>query len=1048
MTESRWERIEALFVAALEQPPDRRAAYVAAAVADPDVSGEVLSLLRAHDERGRLDSIADQLHGLRPAAAAVPLAELMDRLRAGLEGRYRIERELGRGGMAIVLLAEDIKHRRHVALKVLQPDLAVDIGTARFLQEIAIAAQLAHPHILPLHDSGEAGGLLYYVMPYVEGESLRDRLRRDGRLSVEEALEIARQVAGALSYAHSHGVVHRDIKPENVLLEAGHAVVSDFGIARAMTAAGERNLSEAGVVLGTPAYMSPEQAAGARDIDGRSDLYSLACVVYETLAGKPPFTDATVGGVLRQHRTAQPPALRGVLPTVPESVDAAIRRALAKAPRDRFSSAAQFAEALPLPGALVAATQPRQGRWRQAALAGVALLGTTLGTATVLAHRRSPVDPLASVIAVLPLVPTARDTGLARLGRDLVVTLSANLDGVQRIRSVDALTVLAQTQQSGPLALQPGIQLAGLLGASSVVHGAIVRAGPKVRIDIGLFGTEKGEPIARVSVTADPNDLSTLTDSLTAALLRDVWRTRGPPVPSLATVTTRSLPALRAFLEGEHAMLEGRWQDAAQAYGRAISADSAFWLAYWRYAYAREWYLNLGEETVVAALMAHRASLPERDRLVFESWLTDTVVVALARAREAVDRYPDYWPGWMQYGDWLFHGGPVYGHDAAEAQMALERTVALNPDFTAAWEHLVWITLARDTVAAARALAALDRLDFGRALVAEFGFDVTRVYRLELGLSRSGTLDQVLLDSIAGDLVHSARGRVGSGADLLRVQVEISQRVLRANPRAELAALHERLLADAWAGRGAWASALVVAERHARRSPGANALDGYRLAVVGAWLGAVPPEDAVRQRAVPALAATHSTVGAAFAAELAWLDGLLAAARRDRAALAAARVALRRADTLATPILDRSLAALDAELAGARVRAARDLATLNWERPDALAPGYVAHPYVIAISRLTAARWLRQEGDGAAATRAAMWFDAAWAFDGYRPARRVLGGLAALEAARIAEGQADTVVARRRYEEFLRRYDMPLPAHQPLVEEARAALSRLRRSAS
>jgi len=512
-----------------------------------------------------------------------------------------------------------------------------------------------------------------------------------------------------------------------------------------------------------------------------------------------------------------------------------------------------------------------------------------------------------------------------------------------------------------------------------------VRAGANVRIDVGLFRTDNGEPLARASVTADSRDLATLTDSLTAALLRDVWRSRAPPVPSLSSVTTRSLSALQAYLEGERAVLESRWQDAAQAYGRAINADSTFWLAYWRYVYAREWYLNLGDTAILAALKAHRAALPERDRLVFESWLTDTITVALARAREAVERYPDYWPGWMVYGDWLFHAGPVYGHDESEAQGALERTVTLNPDFTAAWEHLFWVTLARDTTAAARALAALDRLEFRRSLVAEFGFDITRVYRLELTLSRSGVLDQQLLDSIAGDLVHRARGRVGGGADLPRVQVELSRRVLRTNPRPDLAVVHERLLADAWAARGAWDSALVVAERLARRSPSTDALDAYRLAVIGAWHGAVSPSEAERQREAPALAAVHSNAGAAFAAELAWLDGILAAARRDRESVAAARVRLRRADTLTTPILDRSLAALEAELTGARRQAARELATLNWEQPDVLAPGYAAHPYVIAFCRLAAAKWLREEGDDAGATRAAMWFDAAWALDGSGP---------------------------------------------------------------
>ena len=1029
MTPDRWAELEALFAAALEQPLDQRVSFASARAPDADSLADVLALLRAHDARGRLDSIADGLR--RPRRTdTIPVAELVGRLGAGLAERYRIERELGRGGMAIVLLARDLKHGRDVALKVLHPDLALSIGPARFLREIAIAARLTHPHILPLHDSGEAAGFLYYVMPYVEGESLRDRLRRDTRLPVEEAVQIARQVAGALHYAHSRDVVHRDIKPENILLEAGQAVVSDFGIARAMTAAGGDELSETGIVLGTPAYMSPEQAVGVQGVDGRTDLYSLACVLYEMLAGTPPFTQPTIEGMLQQHLSTSPPSVRDARPDVPEAVDDAIRRALAKAPVRRYLNASAFADALPQPGAGAA------GRWRFLAWAAGAVAVAALGTATLLAGRRSAVDPAASVIAVLPLVPTVPDTDLARLGRDLVLTLSANLDGVRRIRTVDALTVLAQTRQSGPLALQPGIRLAGLLGAASVVHGAIVRAGSRVRIDVGLFRTDNGQPVGRASVTADPQDLATLTDSLTGTLLRDVWRTGAPPTPSLESLTTRSLPALQAFLEGEHALLESRWQDAAEAYGRAIAADSTFWLAYWRFVYAREWYLNLGDTTIIAAIKAHRDALPARDRLVFESWLTDSIVLALARGREVSSRYPDYWPGWMVYGDWLFHAGPVYGHDLTEAQAALERTVALNPDFTAAWEHLLWVSLARDTATAARALAALDRLNFRRSLIAEFGFDVTRVYRLQLALERAGSIDRPLLDSIAWDLIHVARGRVGSGADLPRAQVEISRRVLRGNPKPPLAAVHERLLADAWASRGAWDSALVVAERFARRVPGGEPLQAYRLAVIGAWLGALEPGTAARHRVSP----TGSS-----AAELAWLDGLLAATRRDRNALAAARARLRHADTLSTPILDRSLAAFDAELAGSRAQAARDLAALNWDQPDVLAPAYAEHPYVIAISRLAAARWLREEGDGPGATRAAMWFDAAWALDGYRTPRRVLMGLGALERARIAGTLGDSAAARRSYEVFLRRYDTPVPAHHAMVEEARTALARLNR---
>src|SRR5438094_150984 len=240
-------------------------------------------------------------------------ADERDRLCAALADHYAIERELGHGGMAIVYLARDVKHDRPVALKVLRPELAASLGTDRFLREINLAARLTHPHILPLHHSGEAAGLLYYVMPCVEGESLRDRRARERQLPLEDAVQIGREVADALSYAHAQGVVHRAIKPENILLESGHAVVSDFGIARAINAAAGDKLTETGLAVGTPLYMSPEQGVGSTELDGRSDIYSLGCMLYEMLAGQPPFVGPTAESIVRQHLIADPPAALGVI---------------------------------------------------------------------------------------------------------------------------------------------------------------------------------------------------------------------------------------------------------------------------------------------------------------------------------------------------------------------------------------------------------------------------------------------------------------------------------------------------------------------------------------------------------------------------------------------------------------------------------------------------------------------------------------------------------------------------------------------------------------
>jgi serine/threonine-protein kinase len=277
-----------------------------------------------------------------PISPALPI----ERLRESLANSYDIERELGRGGMSAVFLAHDRKHDRVVAIKVLHPELAANLGPERFLREIKLAARLSHPHIVPLFDSGDAGGLLYYVMPYVEGESLRERLNREQQLSVEESVRHGCAIASALDYANRQGVVHRDIKPENVMIHEGVAMVTDFGIAKADGPADAATLTQAGMMIGTPAYASPEQASGELDLDGRSDQYSLGCVVYEMLSGERPFKGGNARAVLARRLTETARPLRAIRSTVPESVEHAVARAMATDPTRRFANCAQFAQAL------------------------------------------------------------------------------------------------------------------------------------------------------------------------------------------------------------------------------------------------------------------------------------------------------------------------------------------------------------------------------------------------------------------------------------------------------------------------------------------------------------------------------------------------------------------------------------------------------------------------------------------------------------------------------------------------------------------------------
>ncbi|HUF36135.1 MAG TPA: protein kinase, partial [Gemmatimonadales bacterium] len=346
------------------------------------------------------------------------------------DSRYRVERELGSGGMATVYLARDLKHDRLVALKILSTELAAVLGPDRFLREIRLTAGLDHPHILPLLDSGQTGGLLYYAMPYVEGESLRQRLDRESQLSLEEALRVTREVGDALAHAHARGIIHRDVKPENILLAAGspgHARLADFGIARVVHTAGGDTLTSAGVAIGTPLYMSPEQSGGGNALGPSSDVYSLACVLYEMLAGHPPYLGATPGAILVRKATEPMPGLRLVRPAVPEGVEAALRRALSPVPVDRYPDVAAFLEALDLTGGeapMAAAPGPRSRRaWRLAAAGGAVAAFVAAVALLVLRSDRGVVpayEPLTSfddLVSWPRLSPDGRQLAFMRGGQ-------------------------------------------------------------------------------------------------------------------------------------------------------------------------------------------------------------------------------------------------------------------------------------------------------------------------------------------------------------------------------------------------------------------------------------------------------------------------------------------------------------------------------------------------------------------------------------------------------------------------------------------------------
>jgi eukaryotic-like serine/threonine-protein kinase len=385
MESDRWRAVERLYHQALEHPHGERGAFLMDACAGDDALRQAVESLLAVDQVADafLESPAVEL-AAQALAESAPAGEgetdLLERLRTALADRYEIERELGHGGMARVYLAQDRKHQRAVAIKVLRPDVAAAIGAGRFLREITIAARLSHPHILPLHDSGEAESFLYFVMPFVPGATLRARLEREGQLPLDDALLIAREVADALSHAHSQGIVHRDIKPENILFVSGHAVVSDFGIARPISVAAGERVTDTGIVVGTPTYMSPEQATGSEEVDARSDVYSLGCVLYEMLAGAPPFTGASAQAVIAAQVSATPRSLTSLRRGAPPAVANAVARALAKDPAARFQSAREFRDAI---APLAADAAGRHGHPLRVAglygLAAAAVVGAAYG---------------------------------------------------------------------------------------------------------------------------------------------------------------------------------------------------------------------------------------------------------------------------------------------------------------------------------------------------------------------------------------------------------------------------------------------------------------------------------------------------------------------------------------------------------------------------------------------------------------------------------------------------------------------------------------------
>ena len=504
----------------------------------------------------------------------MPVEDLQARLAAALAGRYTIEREIGRGGMSIVYLALDLRNERRVALKVLRPDIAQALGPDRFLREIKVAATLAHPHILPLFDSDIADGLLFYTMPYVEGESLRHRLHREGRLPVADAVEIARDVADALAYAHAHNIVHRDIKPENILIEAGHPVVSDFGIARAISAANEARVTGTGIVVGTVEYMSPEQAAGD-ELDGRADIYSLGCVLYEMLTGRTPFAGHTPSG--------HAPALSEERRDIPIDVEYAIEVALARLPSERFATAGDFAHALgPVP------MKPPSGRWlrrlpmrwRVAGAVGalaLAIFGVILRPHIAAAKLDS------SLYVVVPFGHRAGAAPKLINGDRCESLLLSSFGRWEDVRLVDDLRVHDARSRLGldSITLNAALTLAREVGSGQLVWGDVAQFGDTVEVRAALYDVRRGTARRRhmVKFSSDADDVADRFRELADSLLLGHVR---PEDTVGAVMGTRLLSAWQAYADGQTALAQWDLQGAERGFSSAIETDP-------NYAHAHLW---------------------------------------------------------------------------------------------------------------------------------------------------------------------------------------------------------------------------------------------------------------------------------------------------------------------------------------------------------------------------------------------------------------------------------------------------------------------------
>ena len=974
-------------------------------------------------------------------------------LQRALGDAYRLDRELGGGGMSRVFVAHDLTLDRDVVVKVLSEESTAGVSGDRFRREIQVIAKLQHPHVVSILSAGVADGSLYYVMPFVSGETLRARITREGPLPIADVVRLLREVLDALAFAHEHGVVHRDIKPENVLIGAGHAVVADFGIAKALREAG--TMTSAGFAVGTPAYMAPEQATADPTTDHRADLYAVGVLGYELLTGAPPF-EGTAQQVITAHITTPAPAIRARRTDVPNALADVITRALAKEPGARPQSALEMLAALEhvtTPAASVAGTPvpatPGGARSHWPLVATAALLLIVAAGAMAWSRMRTPSSTVADgadLIAVMPLSAVS-DSSLTRLGQDLVVTLSTNLDGVGSLHTLDAMTMLMRVRKmASPLALTDARMLARELGARSVLTGTLINEGDRVRASVTLYRVGSDSAIARASALAAPRDIAALTDSLTWGVLQQVWRRGTPPSPVLSGLTTKSFDALRAFLDGERHFQRLEVDTALADYRRAFELDSNFVQAFLRHDYVNDWSLKPQDKFVHGRLLALKDKLPERERLWFETNEERLPIPArIAKWKALAVRYPDYPPVLMATADPIVHSGPLYGIPIAEARPYLERLDQLVPDHADTKFHLAVVTAASGSAEASAASMATASRIMGKPWGPVLGW-MGALFEAQAKGKPMPPMDTafavgrlIAVEATKQPAFAVLAGLMGLPGPATGYRLDALDRIRKAgiySGDVELqSTLGEGMLR---ASRGDWTGALRALRRtESANMPFAGRMTGARTAVMGAWLGAVDSvmADSVLHR-VSSMPAGDSL--AADRIEIRWLDGLQGITLGDEPRMQRARRDLLADTSTAAQYSARSLSGLwmtriNAKGAADTLKAVSD-ATMQ-------KGGFLLS--VEAIDRLVVARALRQRGAPGDAERYLMWPDAA--INTVR-SMTVLGALKPLvdyERGVSLDDAGSRTLAAYHLRRFLTAYDQPPAGHRGLIDDAKKRLAQL-----